>query len=63
MEIHGWKENILFKAVAREARDRFEATEEFLLALEWRAARPMIAAPRRRLLAQRNPVVLNLALF
>jgi hypothetical protein len=45
MEIHGWKENILFKAVAREARDRFEATEEFLLALEWRAARPMIAAP------------------
>jgi hypothetical protein len=56
-EIPGWLENILLKAVAREARDRFETAEEFLLALERGAARP-IAAPGRRPLAQRNPIVL-----
>jgi serine/threonine protein kinase len=43
-EIPGWLENILLKAVAREAKDRFETAEEFLLALERGAARP-IAAP------------------
>ena len=56
-EIPGWLENILLKAVAREAGDRFETAEEFLLALERGAARP-IAAPGRRPLAQRNPIVL-----
>jgi len=55
-EIPGWLENILLKAVAREARDRFETAEEFLLALERGASRP-VAAPGRQPLAQRNPVL------
>jgi serine/threonine protein kinase len=54
-EIPGWLENILLKAVAREARDRFETAEEFLLALERGASRPL-AAPGRRPLVQRNPL-------
>jgi len=51
-EIPGWLENILLKAVAREAKDRFETAEEFMLALQRGATRP-IAAPRRQPLAQR----------
>jgi len=54
-EIPGWLENILLKAVAREAKDRFETAEEFLLALERGANRP-IAAPSRQPLIQRNPL-------
>jgi serine/threonine protein kinase len=54
-EIPGWLENILLKAVAREAKDRFETAEEFILALERGAARP-IAAPGRQPLVQRNPL-------
>ena len=54
-EIPGWLENILLKAVAREAKDRFETAEEFLLALERGASRP-IAAPGRQPLIQRNPL-------
>jgi len=54
-EIPGWLENILLKAVAREARDRFETAEEFLLALQRGANRP-IAAPPRQPLIQRNPL-------
>jgi serine/threonine protein phosphatase PrpC len=56
-EIPGWLENMLLKAVAREARDRFETAEEFLLALERGASRP-VAAPGRQPLAQRNPLML-----
>lgn len=56
-EIPGWLENILLKAVARQAKDRFETPEEFLLALERGAARP-ISAPSRQPLAQRNPLKL-----
>ena len=54
-EIPGWLENILLKAVAKEAKDRFETPEEFLLALERGAVRP-ISAPSRQPLAQRNPL-------
>ena len=54
-EVPGWLENILLKAVARQAKDRFETSEEFLLALERGAARP-ISAPSRRPLAQRHPL-------
>lgn len=54
-EIPGWLENILLKAVAKEAGERFETPEEFLLALERGAARP-IAAPKRQPLTQRNPL-------
>jgi len=56
-EIPGWLENVLLKAVAREAKDRFETAEEFLLALERGASRPL-AAPRRQPLVQRNPLML-----
>ena len=56
-EIPGWLENILLKAVAREAKERFETAEEFLLALERGASRPL-AAPGRQPLARRNPLML-----
>ncbi|MBL8421558.1 MAG: bifunctional protein-serine/threonine kinase/phosphatase [Dechloromonas sp.] len=56
-EIPGWLENILLKAVARDANERFETAEEFLLALERGASRPL-AAPGRQPLAQRNPLML-----
>jgi serine/threonine protein phosphatase PrpC/tRNA A-37 threonylcarbamoyl transferase component Bud32 len=56
-EIPGWLENILLKAVAREAKDRFETAEEFILAIERGAARPL-AAPSRQALAERNPLKL-----
>lgn len=55
-EIPGWLENVLLKAVAREAKDRFETAEEFLLALERGASRPLQAPPRQPL-AQRNPLL------
>nr|MBL8410244.1 bifunctional protein-serine/threonine kinase/phosphatase [Dechloromonas sp.] len=54
-EIPGWLENILLKAVAREAKDRFETAEEFLLALERGPTRP-IAPPVRLALVDRNPL-------
>jgi serine/threonine protein phosphatase PrpC len=38
-----WLENVLLKAVAREPADRFETAEEFLLALERGATRPLSA--------------------
>ena len=56
-EIPGWLENVLLKAVTREAKDRFETAEEFVLALERGASRPL-AAPRRQPLVQRNPLML-----
>jgi len=48
-----WLENLLLKACARDAKDRFETAEEFLLALERGAHRPL-ATPRRTPLLQRN---------
>ena len=56
-EIPAWVENLLLKAVAREPTQRFETAEEFLLALERGAARP-VAAPQRMPLADRNPLLL-----
>ena len=55
-ETPAWLENILLKAVARDAKEGFETAEEFLLALERGAARPL-AAPRRQPLARRNPLM------
>lgn len=49
-----WLENLLSKACARDVSERFETAEEFLLALERGAHRPL-AAPRRTPLAARNP--------
>ena len=52
-----WLENLLLKACAARAADRFETAEEFLLALERGAHRPL-AAPRRVPLAARHPGLL-----
>jgi protein phosphatase len=49
-----WLEALLAKACAREPAERFETAEEFLLALERGAHRPL-ASPRRTPLAARNP--------
>jgi serine/threonine protein kinase len=56
-EVPSWVENILLKAVAKDPAQRFETAEEFLLALERGAARP-VAAPTRVPLAERNPLML-----
>jgi protein phosphatase len=53
-DIPEWLEAVLLKAVAREPRDRFETAEEFLLALEHGAHRPLRVA-RRTPLLKRDP--------
>lgn len=53
-DIPQWLEALLLKAVAREPSARFETAEEFLLALERGAHRPL-ALPRRMPLMQRDP--------
>ena len=53
-KVSAWLEAVLLKACAREVQDRFETAEEFLLALERGASRPL--ATRRRVpLLERNP--------
>jgi hypothetical protein len=52
-----WLENVLLKAVARNPAERFETAEEFLLALERGASRPL-APPAPVPLARRDPVML-----
>ena len=51
-----WLENVLLKAVARLPTERFETAEEFLLALERGATRPL-AAPTVSPLVQRDPLL------
>ncbi|HEY6898131.1 MAG TPA: bifunctional protein-serine/threonine kinase/phosphatase [Rhodocyclaceae bacterium] len=53
-DIPQWLEAVLLKAVARDRKDRFETAEEFLVALEYGAHRPL-RMPRRMPLAQRVP--------
>ncbi|MEN3109934.1 protein phosphatase 2C domain-containing protein [Uliginosibacterium paludis] len=53
-ELPEWFESILLKAVARDAERRFETAEEFLLALQRGAHRPL-SVPRRRPLLERDP--------
>ncbi len=53
-DIPAWLEAVLLKAVAREPKARFETAEEFLLALERGAHRPL-AVPRRSPLLERDP--------
>ncbi|WP_300321612.1 bifunctional protein-serine/threonine kinase/phosphatase [Accumulibacter sp.] len=55
-DIPGWLENVLLKAVAREPALRFETAEEFLLALERGASRP-VSRPPVTPLAMRNPLL------
>ncbi len=53
-DIPAWLEAVLLKAVAREPKARFETAEEFLLALERGAHRPLIV-PRKSPLLERDP--------
>ncbi|MDP2795220.1 MAG: bifunctional protein-serine/threonine kinase/phosphatase [Sulfurisoma sp.] len=53
-DIPEWLEAVLLKAVARAPADRFETAEEFLLALEHGAHRPLRVA-RRTPLLKRDP--------
>jgi serine/threonine protein phosphatase PrpC len=52
-----WLNHVLLKAVARDATQRFETAEEFVLALERGASRPL-AAPPSTPLARRDPLAL-----
>ena len=56
-EIPIWLDHVLLKAVARDKRNRFETAEEFLLALERGASRPL-SAPQATPLLQRDPTAL-----
>ncbi len=53
-DIPAWLESVLLKAVAREPKARFETAEEFLLALERGAHRPLVV-PRKSPLLERDP--------
>ena len=52
-----WLENVLLKAVAPDPADRFETAEEFLLALERGASRPLPPITPKPL-AERDPTSL-----
>lgn len=54
-EIPAWLDHVLLKAVVLDGKDRFETAEEFILALERGASRPL-AVPGRRPLARRHPL-------
>ncbi|MES2932381.1 MAG: bifunctional protein-serine/threonine kinase/phosphatase [Pseudomonadota bacterium] len=56
-DVPQWLENVLLKAVARDIKDRFETAEEFLLALERGAARPL-PAPTTTPLSKRDPLAI-----
>lgn len=56
-EVPLWLDHVVLKAVARDKRQRFETAEEFLLALERGASRPLMAPPASPLM-QRDPALL-----
>lgn len=56
-EVPIWLDHVLLKAVALDKRKRFETAEEFLLALERGASRPL-SAPQNTPLLQRDPTAL-----
>jgi serine/threonine protein phosphatase PrpC len=56
-EVPIWLDHIVLKAISRNKRERFETAEEFLLALERGASRPLTAPPPTPLI-QRDPTVL-----
>ncbi|WP_157264506.1 bifunctional protein-serine/threonine kinase/phosphatase [Azohydromonas aeria] len=53
-----WLDHLVLKAVARDARQRFETAEELLLALQRGASRGGVGAPLPTPLAKRDPLVL-----
>ena len=56
-EVPIWLDHVVLKAVARDKRQRFETAEEFLLAVERGASRPLSAPPPTPLI-QRDPAAL-----
>jgi len=56
-EVPIWLDHVVLKAVARDKSQRFETAEEFLLALERGASRPLTVPPASALL-QRDPTML-----
>jgi serine/threonine protein kinase len=56
-EVPIWLDHVLLKAVSRDMAQRFETAEEFVLALERGASRPL-AAPGATPLARRDPLAL-----
>lgn len=56
-EIPMWLDHVILKSVARDKRKRFETAEEFLLALERGASRPL-SAPSATPLMQRDPAAI-----
>jgi serine/threonine protein phosphatase PrpC len=56
-EVPIWLDHVVLKAVARDKKLRFETAEEFLLALERGASRPL-TAPAASPLIQRDPTAL-----
>ncbi|MES2944941.1 MAG: bifunctional protein-serine/threonine kinase/phosphatase [Pseudomonadota bacterium] len=56
-EVPIWLDHVVLKAVSRDKKRRFETAEEFLLALERGASRPLTAAPATPLI-ERDPTVL-----
>ena len=56
-EVPIWLDHVILKAVARDEKLRFETAEEFMLALERGAARPL-AAPGSTPLVRRDPAAL-----
>ncbi|MEK9802079.1 MAG: bifunctional protein-serine/threonine kinase/phosphatase [Curvibacter sp.] len=61
-EVPIWLDHVVLKAVARDKRQRFETAEEFRLALERGASRPLTAPPATPLL-QRDPTFVWKLLF
>jgi len=57
-----WLDHVLLKAVARDVRQRFETAEEFLLALERGASRPLTAPHASPLMARDPSAACKLAL-
>ena len=51
-DIPAWLDNIISKAVARDAKNRFETAEEMLLALEHGELKPILAPTRTPLIAR-----------
>ena len=56
-EVPIWLDHIVLKAIARDQKQRFETAEEFLLAIERGASRPLPALPATPL-TQRDPALL-----
>ena len=57
-----WLNHIVMRAIARDARQRFETAEELLLALERGAARPLTALPATPLLQRGATTLLTAGL-